>query len=132
MIGLDTNVLLRYFVKDDPFQSERATRYVATHCTRENPGFVDRVTLCEMVWVLSRGYKYPRSEVASIVGQLLATEELLLEDQQLVEAAVWRYRATNIEFPDALIAAVNRDRGCEATATFDRKAGKLDGFVLVS
>jgi predicted nucleic-acid-binding protein len=132
MIGLDTNVLLRYFVKDDPSQSEQATRFVSTRCSQENPGFIDRVTLCEVVWVLSRGYKYRRGEVARVVSQLLATQELLLEDQELVGVALRRYQRTNIDFPDALIGEVNRAHGCEATATFDRRAAKLDGFISVT
>jgi predicted nucleic-acid-binding protein len=131
MIGLDANVLLRYFVKDDTKQSAQATHFISTRCSPENPGFIDRVALCEMVWVLTRGYGYRRSDIARVIAQLLTTQEMLLEDEELVRGALQRYEGSSIDFPDALIGEVNRARGCEATATFDRKAAKLNGFVSV-
>ncbi len=131
MIGLDTNILLRYFVKDDLVQWKRATHFISTRCTAENPGFIDRIALCEMVWVLTRGYGYGRTDIVRIVGQLLASQELFLEDEKLVRSAVQSYDGSNIDFPDALMAKVNLARGCDATATFDRKVAKLDGFIGV-
>jgi len=131
MIGLDTNILLRYFVKDDLVQWERATHFISTRCTAENPGFIDRIALCEMVWVLTRGHGYGRTDIVRIVGQLLASQELLLEDEELVRSAVQSYEGSSIDFPDALMVKVNLARGCDATATFDRKAAKLDGFIAV-
>jgi predicted nucleic-acid-binding protein len=131
MIGLDANVLLRYFVKDDPVQWERTTRFIAAQCTEENPGFIDRVALCEMVWVLSRGHGYGRADIARVIRQLLATQELLLEDENLVRSALRTYEGSSLDFPDALIGTINLASGCEATATFDRKAARNDGFVLV-
>jgi len=132
MIGLDTNILLRYFVKDDVVQWERATRFISTRCTPESPGFIDRIALCDMVWVLTRGYGYGRADVVRIVGQLLASQELLLEDEELVRSAVQSYEGAGIDFADALMVKVNLARGCEATATFDRKTAQLDGFIRVS
>lgn len=132
MIGLDTNILLRYLVKDDRAQSEKATRFIASHCSSENPGFIDRIALCEMVWVLTRGHGYSRADIVRTVGQLVASRELLLEDEDLVTSALQAYRASNVDFSDLLMAKVNLARGCEATATFDRKAAKLDDFVQVS
>jgi predicted nucleic-acid-binding protein len=132
MIGLDTNVLLRYFVKDDLLQWEKATKFVATRCTSDNPGFVDRIALCEMVWVLSRGYGYGRADVARVIGHLLTTQELLLEDEGLVRSALQSYEKSGIDFPDVLMAKVNLARGCEATATFDRKAARAEGFLGVA
>lgn len=132
MIGLDTNILLRYLVKDDPTQWEKATRFIASHCSTENPGFIDRIALCEMVWVLTRGHGYSRADIVRIVSQLLASQELLLEDEDLVVSALQAYRALNVGFSDSLMAKVNLAHGCRATATFDRKAAKLDGFIGVS
>ena len=131
MIGLDTNVILRCFVDDDPKQARRAREFVAQRCTRDNPGFIDRVVLCEMVWVLLRGYHFDRTKAADVVSRLLASPEIVLEDSNAVLAALRTFMTRNIEFADALIGEVNRARGCEATATFDRKAAKLQGFVGV-
>jgi predicted nucleic-acid-binding protein len=132
MIGLDTNLLVRYFVEDDPVQTKQAVRFINKRCTSNEPGFVDRVALCELVWVLSRGHGYRRSEIARVIEELLASQDLRLEDHEAVRAALRMYRDSGIDFADALIGQVNRARGCEATATFDRKAAKLHGFVLVS
>jgi predicted nucleic-acid-binding protein len=132
MIGLDTNILLRYLVKDDLVQWERATRFISTRCTIENPGFIDRIALCEMVWVLTRGHGYGRTDIVRVIGRLLASPELLLEDEELVRDALQSYERSGIDLSDALMAKVNLAHGCEATATFDRKAAKIDGFIGVS
>jgi len=131
MIGLDTNILLRYIVKDDLQQWERATRLIGARCTSDKPGYIDRVALCEMVWVLSRGYGYDRAGIARVIGHLLASAELLLEDGELVSSALTAYEKSNVEFSDVLMARVNLARGCEGTATFDRKAAKQEGFIRV-
>lgn len=131
MIGLDTNVLVRYLVKDDIAQWEKATRFVAARCSSDNPGFVDRIALCELTWVLARGHRYGRADIGRVVGQLLASEELVLEDEEVVRSALRSYEASVIEFADALMAKVNLAHGCEATATFDRKAARQDGFIKV-
>jgi len=132
MIGLDTNILLRYLVKDDLVQWERATRFISTRCTIENPGFIDRIALCEMVWVLTRGHGYGRADIVRVVGRLLASPELLLEDEELVRDALQSYERSGIDLSDALMAKVNLAHGCGATATFDRRAAKMDGFIGVS
>jgi predicted nucleic-acid-binding protein len=129
MIGLDTNILLRYIVKDDVAQWEKVTRFIANRCTIDDPGFIDRIALCEMVWVLTRGHGYRRADVVRVVRQLLASRELLLEDEGLVHTALQNYETAGIDFSDSLMAAVNLSHGCAATATFDRKAAKVSGFV---
>ena len=132
MIGLDTNVLIRYFVEDDPVQTRQAIRFIETRCNRAMPGFVDRVALCELVWVLSSGHGYRRSDIAEVIEELLASPELVLEDHDLVRATLNIFRNTGVDFADVLIGQVNRARGCKATATFDRKAARLDGFMRVT
>ncbi len=132
MIGLDTNVILRCFVDDDPNQARQARQFVADRCTRESPGFIDRVALCELVWVLSRGHRFDRTKAADIVSRLLDSSEIVLEDSDAVRAALRTFMTRSIDFADALIGEVNRSRGCVATATFDRKAVKLEGFIGVS
>jgi len=132
MIGLDTNVLARLFIDDDPVQAQAARRFVADRCSEQNPAFIDRVALCEFVWVLSYSHGYRRAEIAGIIARLLENQEMLVEDADAVSGALRIFSSRNVDFADALIGEVNRLRGCEATATFDRMAAKLDGFVRVS
>jgi predicted nucleic-acid-binding protein len=132
MIGFDTNVLARLFVEDDPAQARIARQFVARRCTATDPGYVDRVALCELVWVLSSVHGYGRPAIVNVIEELLATRDILLEDADLVRAALRTFATRRIDFADALIGHINRARGCEATATFDRKAAKLDGFIQVA
>jgi predicted nucleic-acid-binding protein len=132
MIGLDTNVIVRLFVEDDPKQARSARDLVSSRCSPEDPGFIDRVALCELVWVLASGHEYGRAAIADVVETLVASRDLRLEDHDLVRLALRDYRSNNVDFADILIGHVNRARGCEATATFDRRAAKLNGFVRVS
>jgi predicted nucleic-acid-binding protein len=131
MIGLDTNVIVRLFVDDDPKQAQLARQFVATRCTPDSPGFVDRVALCELVWVLGSAHGYGRMEIADVVEKLLTSNDMVLEDCEWVRVALKTCRMSNVDFADVLIGQVNRARGCEATATFDRRAAKLDGFIRI-
>lgn len=131
MIGLDTNVLVRLFVDDNAAQVAAARRFVAGRCTNDNPGFVNRITLCEMVWVLTRVHGYNRDQTVSVIEELLASRDVTLEDSNAVHAALDLFATRGIDFADALIAVINLAHGCEVTATFDRKAARLDGFVRV-
>ena len=132
MIGLDTNILVRLFVEDDPRQTRLAARFIGVHCSPVAPGFIDRIALCETVWVLTSAYDYSRAAVANVVRNLVASADIRLEDGEFVETALSIFERGSIDFADALMAQVNRARGCTATATFDRKAARLDGFTLVS
>ena len=97
-----------------------------------DPAFVDRVALCELVWVLMYSHGYGRAEIARIIRRLLDSEEIVLEDADAVSEALGVFSSRNVDFANALIGAVNLARGCKVTATFDRKAAKLDGFIRVA
>jgi len=132
MIGLDTNLLVRLVVGDDPQQTWQAKAFVDRHCTPESPGFINCVVLAELVWVLNASYDYTRSQIASAVESLLVGADRMVEHPAAIQASLDDYRAGRLDFTDAVIAHVNRSCGCQATATFDRKAAKLDGFVRVA
>ncbi|MGD0866045.1 MAG: type II toxin-antitoxin system VapC family toxin [Rhizomicrobium sp.] len=132
MIGLDTNVLVRLFVEDEPKQTRLAARFIGDHCSPADPGFVDRIALCETVWVLTSAYDYSRSAVARVVRQLVASADILLEDAELVEGALSIYEQGSVDLSDVLMTQVNLARGCTTTVTFDRKAARLDGVTLIS
>ena len=132
MIGLDTNVLLRYLAQDDPAQSPRATEIITRRLTGEEPGFVSLVTIIELVWVLKSLYKRSRQEVASDIEMVLAADTLEVQNEQEVYYAVVALRNGTGSFEDALIGSLGIWRGCSVTLTFDEKAAqRLHGFGLV-
>lgn len=83
------------------------------------------------MWVLDASYGYARPEIVGVVGGLLAGDDRVLEHPDAVRASLDDYQAGRVDFTDALIGHINRARGCETTATFDRKAAKLEGFIAV-
>jgi predicted nucleic-acid-binding protein len=131
MIGLDTNVLLRYLVQDDPVQSTRATEII-DRLTERNPGFVSLVSVLEIVWVLGSLYKRTREELAQHIEMILAADTLEVQNEQEVYEALVALRNGSGTFEDALIGSLGVWRGCSATLTFDENAAKrLNGFQLI-
>jgi len=131
MIGLDTNMIVRLIVEDDLVQSERAAHFIESNCTSERPGFINRVTLCETVWVLKTGYGFDREKIAAVIKRITEALHFVVEDREHVQRALDRFERAAVDFADALVAEVNRAHGCSATATFDRKAARLSGFIPV-
>ena len=121
MIGLDTNVLVRYIAQDEPAQSALATKLVESF-TPEAPGFVSTITLVETVWVLARAYKTAKDEILRIVEGLLRARELVIEAAETHYLALNQFATTALDYSDAVIAQAGRRSGCEFTATFDRRA----------
>jgi len=132
MIGLDTNVLVRYLVQDDAAQAFAATRLVESACSEQSTGYISVVVLVELVWVLAAAYEYERDVIASVLGQILRTTEFTVEDGDLAWQAVREFENGNAGFADCLLAHRNRASGCSTTFTFDRKAAKGRHFTLVS
>jgi predicted nucleic-acid-binding protein len=128
--ALDTNVLVRLLVADDPDQAERAAAYIAHDCTRATPCWLNWIVLCELVWVLDRAYGYGGNEIAAALEKILRTAEFAVEDSDVAWAALRAYRA-GADFADTVVALTNRRHGCDATATFDGKAVKREGFEPV-
>lgn len=132
MIALDTNVLVRYIVEDDLVQSAAASRLVEERCTAEEPGLVASIVLCELAWVLGRGYGYPRAQVAEVVRTILSAEELEVEAPEVAWRALRLFEEGKADLADYLIGVVNRQRGAAATFTFDRAAAESELFALVA
>lgn len=123
MIGLDTNVLVRYLVQDDPVQSELAARLIEERCTKQSPGRISLVVLCELVWVLLGAYRYPKKSVTDVIGQLLATTELEVENEEVARLSLDAYRNGAADFADYVIGCSNKKAGCDKTYTFDHDFG---------
>ena len=132
MIGLDTNILVRLLVEDDAVQMEQARRFMESRCTPESPGFINCVVLAELVWVLESFYRFDRARIAAAIESMIAGRDRVVEYHDDVREALAEFKSTSIDFTDAMIGRINRARGCEATATFDRKAARLEGFIRVS
>lgn len=131
MIGIDTSVLVRLLVRDNDAQVRAAERFIAAHCSADDPGFVSRVVIAEVAWVLRDFYEYDRTRVAGAIRALLDVSELELDASDEVHAALREFENSTAGFTDCLIARTNASTGCEYTATFDRKAAKLAGFKLL-
>ena len=121
MIGLDTNILVRYLTQDDPEQAKRANRII-DRLTPENPGFVPLVALVELVWVLESCYHQDKQQILAILRELLSTRQLRVETADIAWVAMKRFEAGKADFSDALIAVSAEFHGCETTLTFDKNA----------
>ena len=132
MIGIDTDILVRYLAQDAPDQAKIATEFIENTCTKDDLGFINHITLCEMCWVLKRLYKTPKEQLAEIIEQLLRTAQLFLQEPQVVWMALEEFKTNNADFPDCLMAQINLINYCSSTVTFDVKASKVAGFNLLS
>lgn len=131
MMGLDTNVIVRFLMKDDADQAALATKVFAEFTTAA-PGFVCREVLVELVWVLQKIYRLPRTDIADAIEGLLGAREILVESADQVAVAVDRLRKGGAGFADQMIALAGQGAGCQATVTFDRKAAGLPGMSLLA
>jgi predicted nucleic-acid-binding protein len=128
VIGLDTNILVRYLAQDDPVQSPKATELIERRLTGDDRGVVAMV---ETVWVLDRAYGLADDEIAAAVERTLQADVLVVENEQEVFSAMIALREGRGSFADALIGALGARAGCSRTLSFDRKASRLPGFELV-
>jgi predicted nucleic-acid-binding protein len=131
MLGLDTNVLVRYLVRDDQPQFEKARKLIKRESDRSTPVLVSLLVLLETEWVLRSRYELSKSEILAAFSALLDAADLTFEDEPSVEQALYTWNESAADFTDCLIEARNRRLGCAATATFDARAMKLAGFVPV-
>jgi len=131
MIGVDTNVLLRLLIVDDPRQNELASTFFAERSPAD-PAHVSLVATTELIWVLSQKYKFGHEKIAAAVQAMLDSDDFVIEGRDLVEAAIEQFTQSRVDFSDLLIALVNERSGCSATMTFDQNAAKrIPGMELL-
>ncbi|HXR37920.1 MAG TPA: type II toxin-antitoxin system VapC family toxin [Terracidiphilus sp.] len=130
MIGLDTNVLARFFLQDDRLQSPKADT-IMNSLTVEDPGWVGVATILELVWVLESKNRFKRKTITMTLNQLLRREEIVIEQPECVQGALLLFRKGKADFADCLIAVSARAAGCNRTMTFDRTAARDAGMQLV-
>ena len=119
MIGLDTNVLARFLVEDDPAQCARARAVMEKSVEEGEDLYIPKIVLCELVWVLDRGYRFPRPRLISVLLNLLRAKNLVFEDREQVRAALEAFQAGSADFADYLIVEQCFDAGCDQVMSFD-------------
>lgn len=129
MLGVDTNILVRFLVRDDETQFEKARRLIRREVAAGHRVFVSQLVLLETEWVLRSRYGLAKIEIIEVVSALLDANDVQFEDEPAIEEALFVWKDRSVGFADCLIGARNKRLGCSATATFDVKASKLPGFI---
>jgi predicted nucleic-acid-binding protein len=130
MLGIDTNVLVRFLVRDDEAHFEKARKLIKREVAAGRYVFVSQLVLLEAEWVLRSRYSLPKNRIIETISGLLDAIDVRFEDEPAIEEALFIWKDTTVDFADCLIGARNRRLGCRATATFDVKAAKLPGFIV--
>lgn len=131
MIAIDTNVLVRYLVRDDARQAE-AARELLDGLSAERPAFICREVMIETVWVLERAYRFAREQIAAAVGDLVTAVSLVVEAADAVSRSAVRYAQGGADFADLMIAEAADRAEAWPLFTFDRRLAREDGVVLVN
>ncbi len=131
MTGLDTNLLIRYLVDDDPAQFARAKAEIEAATNRDEPLMINAIVLCEVVWVLGSAYDYSRLEIANALEQILSTAQFVIEWGDQARQALQDCRTTKAGFTDAFIGRINSSLGAAPTVTFDRELATLTTFRVL-
>ncbi|MGB8339475.1 MAG: PIN domain-containing protein [Burkholderiales bacterium] len=130
MIGIDTNVLVRYIAQDDVAQSRRAVTLIEKECSADKPGYVGLVVLVEVVWVSESVYRAAKEEVTEIVRRILSIKQLAVQDAETAWKALRLFESNNADFADCLLACTAVSAGCGSVVTFDKQAAKI-GMTLL-
>lgn len=131
MIGIDTNVLVRYLTQDDDAQSLQASKLIEDSLSVDEPGFITLISLVEVVWVLKSCYGANKNDLCTMIKMVLETKQFLIEQTESCYRALKVFEVSNGDFSDALIATISKDAGCSETVTFDKNAQSV-GMQLLS
>ncbi len=131
MTGLDTNVLVRYLIMDDPAQGKKASRLIQDSAKRNEPVFINNVVLCELIWVLDAAYSFSRTEIGDLLEKILMTELIVVQNQDEAWLALSDYRAGEADFSDYFIGRISKSSECNKTATFDQALRSNELFTLL-
>jgi predicted nucleic-acid-binding protein len=120
MIGLDTNILVRYLTQDDPEQTKKVNLEIAALTAQGISFYITSIVMCELVWVLESAYEYSREEIATALDKILQTQQFRFENKTLMLSALTDYRAGKGDFSDYLAGQTGKQAGCTETLTFDQ------------
>lgn len=130
MIGLDTNVLVRYIVKDDKRQSEKAVSFIRNAVLNGDKLYINCVVICELIWVLGYSYQFNKHDITQTIGKILTTKQFEIEHKEIVRNAIIDYSLGKGDLPDYLIGLINEQQGCIHTVTFDRALKNSTTFTV--
>jgi predicted nucleic-acid-binding protein len=130
MIGLDTNMVVRYLTHDDAAQTATAVRLIDS-LSQDSPGFLSLIVIVELVWVLEVSYRFKKNEIEHVLDTLLRSKELVIERAEIVWQALRKFSASRADFADCLIERCGHAADCQSTATFDQSAAGAAGMKLL-
>ena len=128
MKALDTNVLVRFLVRDDKKQAEIVYRLFKRAESRNDPFFVPLLVVLETIWVLESVYEIPREEIRASLQKLLLMPILIFEAQSALQRTLSSAQTNKIDLADLLIAHSAKFSNCDGVLTFDKKASKFTLF----
>jgi predicted nucleic-acid-binding protein len=131
MIGIDTNILVRYLTQDDELQSTKATKLISNYSGKSEAIFINNIVLCELIWVLTRGYHYSKNQIITVLKEILLTIEFAFDNHKILWLSALEYENSTADFADILIGKLNILKGCKQNFTFDRKAADTSVFHLL-
>jgi predicted nucleic-acid-binding protein len=129
MLGIDTNVLVRFLTRDNEAQFEKARKLIKREISQGRPVFVNQLVLMETEWVLRSRYSATKLQIIETLSSLLNSDDLQFEDEPTIEEALFLWKENTVDFADCLIGVKNRKLGCHSTVSFDLKAVKLPSFT---
>jgi predicted nucleic-acid-binding protein len=129
--GIDTNVLVRYLVKDDKKQAKKATDFIRGIATSGGRCFINQIVLCELIWVLESAYGCSKDEIVDVLEKILITKQFEIQDKDTVRQALHDYARGKGDFADYLIGRINQNHGCKTTVTFDRALKNTETFEIL-
>lgn len=132
MFGIDTNVLVRFLLNDDPEQGAHVKKLIEEALATGQPVAVGLLVILETEWVLRSCAKIDKKAVITTLRMLLESRDLQIEHEDCLEHALYLYENNNADFADCLIATGYKRTGCSAMFTFDRKAAAIPGVILLN
>ncbi|HEY5239586.1 MAG TPA: type II toxin-antitoxin system VapC family toxin [Rhizomicrobium sp.] len=132
MHGLDTNVLVRFLLRDDPLQASAAKSAIDRAIAAGEPLLIGLLTILETEWVLRARAGLDKLAIVGVFKQLLEARDLLFENEGVLEHALYVFENSNADFADCLMMARYQDLGCAAMLTFDARAAKIPGCELLT
>ncbi len=130
MRGIDTNILLRFYINDDANQFKKV-QGLLNEASPLDPVFINQTVIVEWLWVLSSVYKVSKPDLIKELSFLLGAKEIVVENLDTVQMALNQYKKSKADFSDCLIGAVNKQQKCKTTFTFDKEASTLTAFTLL-
>lgn len=130
--ALDTNVLIRYMVRDDIVQYALAERFIQSEKSNGQPTVVTLLVALESEWVLRRSYRYSKPEIVAVFAALLGARDVRIENEPVLERALLLWQQRSVNFANCLILANSLASGCDSMLTFDKRAAKLPDCYLLN